>query len=427
MNLWLDVCDSAWNKTGSGPITVKSATIDRLLDGAGSLTLECVATDERTVTTLTLEKRVKVYVSDEAGTRLIAKGIVRRRDKSFTSGGLMLSVSGPDSLDDLKRYSVLLNRQYTQQPRNTVFESLAGLAGWAVDAEATELLLSARFDGVSVLSAVQKICEQNGLHLREALTENSVLEIGTFGADCGVVAVSADSLPTGVYGNREVAIIEGIQKSEVTEAIANWLIPIGAGEGEAALTLRYSTRPDIQTMTGADGRTLYFMTNPDSIATYGVIQKAGTFKDIAPLTNSPASKEIASNALYDAAKAWLDRNSIAQYTYSITLKKVKAVIRPGDKIRVKYVGDVELSDGKILQLENVDDVFWVTQVSETYTPDGMTVTLQVSNVDQVEKSVAQTLVGAIAGRVARYFTEIGYTPTPTKPTEPPPDTVPLGG
>ena len=85
-------------------------------------------------------------------------------------------------------------------------------------------------------------------------------------------------------------------------------------------------------MAGADGHTLYFMTNPDSIATYGVIQKAGMFKDIAPLTNSPASKEIASNALYDVAHAWLDRNSIAQYTYSITLKKVSRVIRPGDKI-----------------------------------------------------------------------------------------------
>lgn len=397
MRLWLDVCDTIWQKTGTGPITVKSATIDRLLDGAGSLTLECVATDERTLTTLTLEKRVKVYVSDEAGTRLIAKGVVRRRDKSFTAGGLMLAVSGPDSLDDLKRYSVLLNRQYTQQPRNDVFASLAGLAGWTVDAEATSLLLSARFDGVTVLSAVQKICEQNGLHLREALTENSLLEIGTFGADCGVVAVSADSLPTGVYANHEVAIIESIQKSEDTEAIANWLIPIGAGEGEAALTLRYSTREGVQTMTGADGRTLYYITNPDSIATYGVIQKAGTFKDIAPLTNSPASKQIASNALYDAAKAWLDRNSIAQYTYSMTLKKVKAIIRPGDKIRVKYVGDVETADGKILQLENVDDVFWVTQVSETYTPDGMSMTLQVSNVDQVEKSVAQTIIGALEG------------------------------
>jgi hypothetical protein len=36
-------------------------------------------------------------------------------------------------------------------------------------------------------------------------------------------------------------------------------------------------------------------------------------------------------------------------------------------------------------------------------------------------------IGAIASGVGRYFAEIGYTPTPTKPTDPPPDTVPLGG
>jgi len=397
MNLWLDVCDTHWVKTGTGPIAVQSVTVDRLLDGAGGLSIDCVATDERTLAELTLEKRMKVYVSDDSGTRMIAKGVVRRRDKGFTSGGLSLSVSGPDSLDDLKRYSVLLNRQYVQLPRNEVFASLAGLAGWTVQADSTTQLLTARFDGVSVLSALQKICDQNGLHLREALTENSVIEMGLFGADCGVVAVSGDSLPTGVYANTDIAIIESIQKSEDTEAIANWLIPIGAGEGEAALTLKNATRAGVKTMTGADGRVLYYMTDDASIATYGVIQRAGTFKDIAPLSNSTLSKQIAGNALYDAAKAWLDRNSVGQVVYSLSLKKVSQVIRPGDKIRVTYVGDVETREGKILQLEKVDGLFWVTQVSEAYTPDGMTMTLQVSNVDQVAMDSAKTIIGALEG------------------------------
>jgi len=397
MKLWLDVCDTHWVKTGSGPIAVQSVTVDRLLDGAGGLSIDCVATDERTLAELTLEKRMKVYVSDDSGTRMIAKGVVRRRDKGFTSGGLSLSVSGPDSLDDLKRYSVLLNRQYVQLPRNEVFASLAGLAGWTVQADSTTQLLTARFDGVSVLSALQKICDQNGLHLREALTENSVIEMGSFGTDCGVVAVSGDSLPTGVYANTDIAIIESIQKSEDTEAIANWLIPIGAGEGEAALTLKNATRAEVKTMTGADGRVLYYMTDDASIATYGVIQRAGTFKDIAPLSNSTLSKQIASNSLYDAAKAWLDRNSVGQVVYSLSLKKVSQVIRPGDKIRVTYVGDVETREGKILQLEKVDGLFWVTQVSEAYTPDGMTMTLQVSNVDQVAMDSAKTIIGALEG------------------------------
>ncbi|HRF94838.1 MAG TPA: hypothetical protein PLZ51_06585, partial [Aggregatilineales bacterium] len=90
-----------------------------------------------------------------------------------------LSASGPDSLDDLKRYSVLLNRQYNQLPRNDVLSALAGLAGWTASADETDQLLSARFDGVSVLSALQKICDQNGLHLREALTETNTIEMGS--------------------------------------------------------------------------------------------------------------------------------------------------------------------------------------------------------------------------------------------------------
>ena len=397
MKLWIDVCDTNWVKAGMGPIQVQSVTIDRLLDGAGGFALDCVATDERTLSELTLERRIKVYVSDESGTRLIAKGVVRRREQGYTNGGFTLSVSGPDALDDLKRYSVLLNRQFTQLPRNEVLSALAGLAGWTVTADTTDQLLSARFDGVSVLSALQKICDQNGIHLREALTENSTLEIGAFGTDCGVVAVSADSIPTGVYANDDIAIIASIQKTEDSEALANWLIPIGAGEGEASLTLKHSTRYGVKSMLGADGRPLYYLTDEDSIATYGVIQRAGTFKDIAPLTNSPVSKQIAGDALFDAAQVWLKRNSVKQVVYSLSLKKVKKVIRPGDKIRVKYRGDVETSEGKILQLENVDGLFWVTQVSESYTPDGMCVSLSVSNVDQIAQDSAKTIIGALEG------------------------------
>ncbi|HRF98421.1 MAG TPA: hypothetical protein PLZ51_24610, partial [Aggregatilineales bacterium] len=81
---------------------------------------------------------------------------------------------------------------------------------------------------------------------------------------------------------------------------------------------------------GADGRPLYYLTDEDSIATYGVMQRAGTFKDIAPLTNSVVSKQIASDALFDAAQVWLKRNSVKQVVYSLSLKKMKKVIRPGD-------------------------------------------------------------------------------------------------
>lgn len=393
--LWAEVYTAGGVKTGYGHIQLTGASVTRLLDGAGSVSIDVPGTDLRARELLTSQRRVYVYQGDESlPPRLVGQGIVSKLGKAQNTGGWTLNVDGPDVLAELKDYNTLLNRQYDGEALEDVIESLAGLAGWTATVEASDVTLYDRYDGVSVLKALQTIQKNNGLHLRLGDTVRS-LEFGAFGADCGVTILNVD---TGGADDDHMAIIESISVVEDSEKLYNWILPIGSGEGEAAITLAKSTRSFVKSMAGADGRTIYYVSDAESIATYGLKQRVVQFKDIAPLTNSEASKIEAANALADAAYADLHWNKLPQKTYSVTLRKCRVTLKPGDTVRLIYNGIMRFDNGsdfRELPDERIDARFTITKVTERLTPDTAAVQLEISNIDRVRRDEASTLIQSV--------------------------------
>lgn len=413
MRIWVDVYSHDGTRLGEGPITsVMNASVVRALDGAGSVSFDIPLTDERGRSLLVNERRARIYVEEDDAVRLLGSGVIRNLKVSATPGGWRLSADGPDDLEALKRVNTLLGRKYSNQPITTVAAALVALAsGWTVNASGAGNT-SIRFDGVSVLKALQALVDQHGLHLRLGTDANS-LEVGAFGASTGLRLVNAERAAADIYANDEVALIETLSLVQDSEAVANWLIPIGAGEGTAALTLRKSTRTTpypIQNMVGPNGKRIYYLADSASIASYGQIEKVGTFKNIAPLSNTDADIRNAANALYDAAAAWLQRYSVRQDTYRCTLKKTRVSVRPGDKVRLIYKGIVE-RDGQPYTFLDVDAEFWVLKVTERVGLQGLTTTLEIASVDRYELDSAQVVIGALEAITLR---NVSVQPYPSK-------------
>ena len=395
MRLWVEVTDASGTKLGEGPIlTANGASVTRVLDGVGSVGFEVPLTDVRARGLLQNERRVNLWMEANTVVRQLGSGVIRNLKVSDTPAGKVLDVDCTDLLDELKRKSVLLNRIFSQVPLSSEVNTLVGLAGWAntVESAYASTLRDDRYDGVSVLKALQTLVENMGLHLRLAATGRTV-EIGAFGTALDLTLMNVGSLPFEAYSNPQIAIIEKITEETSSEDLCNWLIPVGGGEGEAALTLAKSTRSGIGT-TVVNGKTLYYIQNAASIATYGQIEDVGQFKDIVPIANTSPSQAIAANALYDAASAWLTRYAVPLKTYRVSLKKVDQLIRAGDKVRLRYSGQVETDNGTFTYLD-VDDLFWVMKVTEKISSSGTGVDLQIATIDRYEQTVEQTLIGAV--------------------------------
>lgn len=362
--------------------------------------MSLVGTDEQALTLLTNERRVRIYGETLDGTaRVLGDGIIRQRNMTEQSGGVTLQVSGPDALDELKRVNTLLARTYRDTVQNVV-DVLLGLAtGWTatVDASIASNTIDVRYDGVSVLAALQNIADRYGYHLRLSSSTARTLEISEFGDDNGLRISKTEIVTTETIQNSELLMVQRLSQGQTSEQIYNWLLPIGAGEGTAALTLEKSTRTSpytIQSTTAGDGRTLYYISDAASISTYGTIQKVGQFKEIAPNGNTNTDIVAAANALYDAAVEDLQRHTQQTEQYSVTVKNVQQTIQPGDKIHVDYKARVQTQSGFVDYLSIRDD-FWILDVNETVSASGTSATLTISNVDQRITTPAEQMMNAI--------------------------------
>ncbi len=403
MQIWADVFDAAGNRLGEGPITsIGSAKITRVLDGAGEISLSLPLTDGRVNDLITNECRVTLWLYQANGDkRELGRGILRKLNGK-DANELTLSPNGPDQLDELRRKSVLLARIYNGTAVNTAVAALVGLvSGWTVDTTGITGNLYARFDGMSVLAALQEVAKNRGLHFR--LNGDKAITFGALGdtAPLRIIQAGQAAAMLNLERNDDVALIESLTWVHDSEAVANWIIPLGGGQGEAALTLKHCTRSiaggyayNVQTMTGPDGSTLYYLADATSIAAYGQIEKTFTC-EITPVSHSSVDLTNAANALYDAAVAYLLRYKDKQTVYSVTLKKAYETLKPGQKVPLVYKGFVYDPDGAIVSWADLNTEFWITKVTESVSADGVTTSLEISNVDRAVEDTAAVIVGAI--------------------------------
>lgn len=429
MRLLIDVyAADGVTRLGEGPVTTaEGAEVKRKLDGLGEISIDLPATDLRARALLANERFVRIWVEEPMpdGPLLVEKGagIVRTRTTKAMDSGYGLAYKGPSAMDALTRRIVRLNRQYGNPTAETIAaiaEDLISLVpGWGVTFEGTTgaQLAAARFAGVNIFKALARLVIENDLHLREYADAPNTVEIGAFGTQTRVLITNADNMTRALHRNRDIILISDLTEEENTRAVVNRMFPLGAGEGQAAVTLRDSTRAapyPILSLVEDDGATVYYIEDTDSQGDYGVIESVVTFKEIGPIANSGPAKVIAANALYDAAAADLRRRSRAQKVYSVAGVKAQQRLNPGDQVRLVYHGLV-YQNGSPVEWLDVDDWFWVLEVNERFSTAGTSMTLKVSVVDRLPKDIiAATLngMGAIAVRnLAIQTFPIYYTDT----------------
>lgn len=401
MRLLLDVYDAAWNRLGDGPVTtLTGARVTRLLDGVGTITFDVPATDPRALDLLTTRRRFKLFTDYGGVLREVGRGVILRRTFNESgNGGPMFSFECADILAELKDANTLIGRKYSQQTIGTVVSSLIGLAsGWtaSVEVATAALVVDARFDGVPVLTALLELCKNNGVHLRLAASGKTV-EIGAFGAASTVRAMNVEFASPSLYTDATIAPISGISAGEDSEEVVNWVVALGGGEDAASLKLRRSTRTTpytIQTMTGPNGRPVWYISDPASITAYGQSQRVIKFDGIKPLSNSTADRVNAANTLYDAAVAYIQRMKEPLKSYGLSLTGVKVNLMPGDKLAVRYEGLV-MREGVAVDYASINESMWMMEVGESFGLEGAAVDLQVSSVDRAAGDVAATIVEAL--------------------------------
>lgn len=404
MRIWADVYNSLDIKQGN-VFTLVSCTINKALDEIGSLSFSTPSTDPDALRLLTNEARIRTYVEHDGVTRELGRGVIRKVTATMNSGGYTLNFDAVGSMDALNRKNVLLGRSYTNQPIATIAAALTALvSGWSVGVDSGLGNQTARYDGVSVFKALLRTATEKGLHIREGLAANT-LDLGAFGDDSGVYAVAPGHNSIELLGNDALVLIESIVQETDSRDVVNWVVPLGAGEGSAALTLKLATATSypIQTMLAPDGSTLYYLSDTSSVMSYGQIEKIVSFKEIGPVANSLLAKQYAANALYDAAVAWLIRNKDPLVTYRLTVRKPRQVLRPGQKITVTYKGYVETDNagGELVPINVENQRFWIMKITERVSDSGDVLDLTISSIDRYAMDTTKIVVDAIASMQAR--------------------------
>ncbi len=402
MQVWLEIFDAVGNRIGPGTVQLLNASVERRLDGIGSIGFSVPSTDQRVVDHLINERRVIIFTDVQGEKREMGRGIIGKRNFSDNASRRNYNMSGPDILDELRRRNTLLNRQFEQQDIKTVATELADLVpALQISVEPGLGQVTARFDGATVLKGFQKLAEKTGLHFRLD-DDSSTVQLGKFGVNNGVKVVGQSQAPSYMAGNRDVLMIDSLRRFENSEQVVNRIIVLGGGEGLAQLDLSNSTRSiaagfkfDIKTGTNPDGTTFSFLENEDSIAEFGVIEQILVFKDISPIANSVTSKQIAANALYDAASPWLARNSVIKTVYSFTARKPQTPVRPGDKITMRYQGSVKNEAGQEVDYVNVNEELFVLRISENASDSGLVLQFTVGIVDELPRDISDVIIGTI--------------------------------
>lgn len=420
MRVWARIDNASGTLTGANWLwRINNLSVTRALDGAGRISFGVPGTDVNANNLLQEERRVAIYLHDGNVKRQLARGVIKKLGARSVGGSLWeRTVECEDELTLLKNISTLFGRTFSATQimggGSSVVETLVGLvSGWSATGTVSDVI-TARFDGENVLKALQRIARDTGNHLRLNATSKQ-LEFGAFGSDSGITLMGAGRITRGLLANDSVGIITSMTLQSESGVLFNRIYPFMNSMGEAVAGLEYSDRSisggydyDRESVTGPNGQELYYIEDSASIAQYGLIEKFGFYREVAPLSNSAAALLIAGNSIYDSSAVQLTRYSQPQKTYRVSVKKV-GTIQPGDVIHIHYRGAIMNRAGELVDFRNINDDFWVLSVTERFGADGITTELEVSNIDARQKDIAEVILGKIEAleigntRVQRYF------------------------
>jgi hypothetical protein len=218
---------------------------------------------------------------------------------------------------------------------------------WTLDTagghSTTSTAVYAKFAGESALQALRMIADKIGEHWRFHPTDRKVIWMRAATPDSGIRALQGAPDMVQARGNPEICFFESFEERKDVHGLFNQIHPYGAGSFEIATTLGASTRSVPTGFTLSAGGN--YLRSDDSITALGLtIPVYVQFPDIRPVSNPPTNADIvaASNALYDAALAMLQRHDSVDDFKVFTLGGIVQLpedVQPGTTLRVVYEDD----------------------------------------------------------------------------------------
>lgn len=365
----IEILDAAGDPAADGPlVTIQSLDRSRELDRIGGISFTVPASDPRTQY-IQAGRHYKVYHADLG----YLGEFIHKSDSVAPGEKPTLRVEADDLLVELRHVSTLFNRQYDNQYLGAIVTSLLGLvSGWSGGTVDNVGYTTVEFQGESVLSAIVSLAKGGGAHYRMSSTARN-LDFGEFGADSGVRLVGAPELSNRLGDAAELAIIDSISILEEGSGIINKLIPVGAGQGESKITLKWVQNEDVsypvQTDTNPDGSTYYYIEDSTSQSAYGTIEGIYKRNDIRPLSNALGDLQNAADALYNAALSFLLDHKDPDTSYRISVQKLQSEVLPGETVRVVYRGMVEY-EGSPYKYVDIDTDLTVLSITDKFGDDG---------------------------------------------------------
>lgn len=324
---------------GTGPLeSVVAWRYTARADGAGFISFDYYASDPRS-RLVDYRCTVKAFAYMQNLWAEVGLGIVEKIETIPSDDGrVLMRASGLDVVGELN-YRSVRNLEVGAGTGTNFFDAMVDLAaflpsGWAVemaDPPPTDYFY-AKFGGESTLGAYIYLAEKTGTHFyREPGTR--ALIFSPYFLPSNVHAVKAS---TGI--NEQTCVITNLTRTVDTKGLLTRMYVTGGGsERNTSLTLAATDR------TAPAGYTLNkeesYIQNDVAIAAYGLIDNPEvTFKAISPISNTTADYVAASNMLFDAALAELQRLSTVdvQETYTLAVAQCNVLLRPMQTIRVTY-------------------------------------------------------------------------------------------
>lgn len=400
MILYVDVLDDAGLRVGRGPLnTVTSIATTRRLDAVGDAVFSVPASDPRTsIVASGAAFELWAQINPVKGPTYLGEYTYRRKQvMERSSGESVLSVECWDRLHGLTHRTVGLARSYSDQPVATIAADLLSIVGgWSVDDFTYGATHTISYSGESVLTAIDMLCVETGLHFRLAPpSSGSVLQIGDLSSDSGIRAVKMlGQVQANALQNDQLVMIEGVDLVDERDVIVNRIIPLGSGTGTTALTIEGATAGSLSVLSGVnqDGSLYYYVEDAASIAAYGVRERVVAFPGIRPIDNTESAVLAARNALKVAAEAKLAQVATPSVSYALQTTGLRRILLPGDTMDVDYSG---VRDGYVY-LE-IDDTLSVTEIAQSWAIDGTTQqSLVVSNRLETPASDVEIIQGVVS-------------------------------
>lgn len=416
MQLFIDVLSIVGDKVGGGPITSATDwTSTRRMDRAGSFGFTMVASDPQAAY-VTEKRRVICYALLNNVWTQIGDGIIDQIETIPTADGtVMLSVSGQDSVYELAGFSAgytAIADGSNAMPVQTGLDLLASiatntyLAPWTFDytSVAANPEVYALLQGESLLASVSNVARTANYHFRSG--GSRALAFFQAFTPSGVRAIRAN-------GNLqpETCAITGLRRTVETHDLFTRIIPFGAGQGRARLTLAPSSRETPIGYTASKVQIPNFIQKDSAAEAYGRIDRWVEFKEIGPIANTDLDVQAAANALFDYAKIHLDLYSQRATHYTLEVAQCSRALLPGQSIRVDYR---DVASGLV-----INEDLYIIEATIRVNVDGVqTTSLVVSDQDRWPLNDAELLGNALAeARIYRSHPQLNansYTTSYTK-------------